>query len=630
MQNTIKILIDFKKEIYRFDKAQQGDDVILDITLLENGVAKDLKGEKIELIYINANNTVASVAGNSVVINGNNVKITCPRDCTRSYGIAKFQLKMTNTYQVSTFPIALTIVPGVDQGQQISQNISTILEQLTAKNIECNETLESLNAWVSTHGDIVAIDTRLTTAESKITENTLQYTCGALKNTKSKLKAKKPLRIVCHGDSMTWGYNDGAIQSVNNYPSVLQTKMRYIYEYNDITVINEGHSGQTSAYGLLNFDTQVLNYNPDLLIIMWGLNDSYNNNVTLADFIENIRQMIILAKKNNIEIIIATPVPIISRSLGLMYDLENKNYVDVLKLLTTEQGVTLCDVYEEFITMFSRNIVGKDSDYDNSGHLKDYSIVADYIMADKLCDIYSPKHSDGDIIRFDTNQVFNSVTTSSTNSSAMFSERYYVVDSNKPNEKIKIVLYANAKIKLDIIAWIYTTGGNIDVKNYGNTLIKLNSYSTIPNINKVLSMELNKGLYCIELSGANVESSKSFTVSSIVYNVVKPSTFQYYNLALQNSWETNGSGFAEPIYTKTNNMVRLSGLIKNGATTTDTVISNLPVGYRPSKDLVIPVISFEGSTAYAGYLRIKPSGDIVCYVNIHNGFLPLEFSFLII
>lgn len=174
MQNTIKILIDLKKEIYRFDKAQQGDDVILDITLLENGVPRNLTGETVELIYINANNTVASVTGNRVVINGNNVKITCPRDCTRSYGIAKFQLRIISTYQVSTFPLALTIVPGVDQGQQISQNIATIIEDLTNKNIECKETLDSLNAWVNAHGDIVAIDTRLNDAENNIAENIQQ------------------------------------------------------------------------------------------------------------------------------------------------------------------------------------------------------------------------------------------------------------------------------------------------------------------------------------------------------------------------------------------------------------------------------------------------------------------------
>lgn len=170
MQNTIRMLVDLKKETYRFDQAQQGDDVILDITLLENGVAKDITGETVELIYINANNTVASVIGDKVVVTGNNIKITCPKDCTRSYGIAKFQLKIIGTYQVSTFPIALTIVPGVNQGQPVSQNISTILEDLTAKNIECKETLESLNAWVAAHGDITALDARVESLASQLEE----------------------------------------------------------------------------------------------------------------------------------------------------------------------------------------------------------------------------------------------------------------------------------------------------------------------------------------------------------------------------------------------------------------------------------------------------------------------------
>lgn len=210
MQNTIKILIDLKKEMYRFDQAQQGDDVILDITLLENGVAKDLTGETVELIYINANNTVASVTGDNIVVSGSNVKITCPTDCTRSYGIAKFQLKITNTYQVSTFPIALTIVPGVDQGQQISQNISTILEDLTAKNIESNETLDSLNEWVATHGDIVDIDTRLTNAESTIIDHTSQL--ADIENQKSKdlssLFQKHGFTSVITGDSLSYNRYD--------------------------------------------------------------------------------------------------------------------------------------------------------------------------------------------------------------------------------------------------------------------------------------------------------------------------------------------------------------------------------------------------------------------------------------
>lgn len=170
MQNTIRMLVDLKKETYRFDQAQQGDDVVLDITLLENGVAKDITGKTVELIYINANNTVASVTGDKVIVTGNNIKITCPNDCTRSYGIAKFQLKIIGTYQVSTFPIALTIVPGVNQGQPVSQNISTILEQLTAKNIECKETLESLNAWVAAHGDITALDARVESLASQLEE----------------------------------------------------------------------------------------------------------------------------------------------------------------------------------------------------------------------------------------------------------------------------------------------------------------------------------------------------------------------------------------------------------------------------------------------------------------------------
>lgn len=175
MQNIITMVIDLKRELYRFEKAQQEDDIILDLTIFENGVPKDITGATIELIYVNANNTVANITGDSVVISANNVKITCPRDCTRSAGVAKFQLKIISlNKQVSTFPIGLVITPGVNQGQAISQNISTILEELTAMNVTANETIESLNAWVNTHGNIVNLDNRVTATESQLAENQIK------------------------------------------------------------------------------------------------------------------------------------------------------------------------------------------------------------------------------------------------------------------------------------------------------------------------------------------------------------------------------------------------------------------------------------------------------------------------
>ena len=132
--------------------------------------------------------------------------------------------------------------------------------------------------------------------------------------TRAKLKNKQPLNIICYGDSMTWGYNDGNVQSATNYPAVLQAKMRYIYGYNQINVVNKGVSGCTSTEGLAGFQNQIIRDTPDLLIMMWGLNDALY--IDTAQFIQNMRTMIQLAKDNNIEVILATQVPIISRELG--------------------------------------------------------------------------------------------------------------------------------------------------------------------------------------------------------------------------------------------------------------------------------------------------------------------------
>jgi hypothetical protein len=235
VENTIKILIDLKKEMYRFDQAQQGDDVILDLTILENGVSKDLTGATIELIYINANNTVASVTGDNIVISGNNVKITCPRDCTRSYGIAKFQLKITSQdKQVSTFPLALTIVPGVDQGQPISQNISTILEELTTMNIKSKETLESLNEWIETHGEMkeqlnnLKIGVRNLLSNGDFTKGLKEWKSSSTGTVLELVKSNFPLNYLKTSKSVVWTITLGKFASINKGDQVTVTfKGRY-------------------------------------------------------------------------------------------------------------------------------------------------------------------------------------------------------------------------------------------------------------------------------------------------------------------------------------------------------------------------------------------------------------------
>lgn len=68
-----------------------------------------------------------------------------------------------------------------------------------------------------------------------------------------------------------------------------------------------------------------------------------------------------------------------------------------------------------------------------------------------------------------------------------------------------------------------------------------------------------------------------------------PSTYTSWTpMTMQNSWVTfNATSNAVPEYTKTSDgIVTLKGLIKSGTTTSGTVVTTLPVGYRPKATLV--------------------------------------------
>ena len=69
--------------------------------------------------------------------------------------------------------------------------------------------------------------------------------------------------IVCFGDSLTAGFGADAGK---DYPSVLRDKV-------DLTVINAGVSGDTTADGLSRLERDVLAHDPKIVIITLGAND---------------------------------------------------------------------------------------------------------------------------------------------------------------------------------------------------------------------------------------------------------------------------------------------------------------------------------------------------------------------
>lgn len=92
--------------------------------------------------------------------------------------------------------------------------------------------------------------------------------------------------------------------------------------------------------------------------------------------------------------------------------------------------------------------------------------------------------------------------------------------------------------------------------------------------------------------------------------------------SLQNNWVNYGSGYATvAVYKDPQGVVHLRGLIKDGTNTQNTMILNLPTGYRPTYGhLTFSVVNGDNNT---GRVDVRSNGDVIFY-GTTNMFLSLN------
>lgn len=81
---------------------------------------------------------------------------------------------------------------------------------------------------------------------------------------------------------------------------------------------------------------------------------------------------------------------------------------------------------------------------------------------------------------------------------------------------------------------------------------------------------------------------------------------QTSTLVLGNKWVNTNSAFPARVI-RSGNVVMLEGLIRNGTTSSSTVVTTLPVGFRPARKIVVPVWT---SGNVVGYATINTNGQI--------------------
>lgn len=125
----------------------------------------------------------------------------------------------------------------------------------------------------------------------------------------SRLANGEKATLVALGDSiteLTW-HTRGRL----NWVGYLQEGLFETYGRNLCWVINSGRCGDTAAGGLKRLDEDVLRFQPDLVIVSYGMNDSLGD---LVEFRQAIGAIVdrIRAADNNTEVILRTPNPIVN------------------------------------------------------------------------------------------------------------------------------------------------------------------------------------------------------------------------------------------------------------------------------------------------------------------------------
>ena len=176
-------------------------------------------------------------------------------------------------------------------------------------------------------------------------------------------------RIVCFGDSVTFGWN---LKYEYSYPSQLEKLL--VKDFSQIKVINSGIGGNTIIDANKRLEKDVANFKPDVVIINFGLNDGMISgsvpNIAIKDFENYYNDLIKKLKLSDLKIIILGINPVTE----LFAEKENEN--------SRKKQREIYEIYNEKILEIAKN---NNLEYINLGEA--FNKEADpqeYIQADGI------------------------------------------------------------------------------------------------------------------------------------------------------------------------------------------------------------------------------------------------------
>jgi len=164
-----------------------------------------------------------------------------------------------------------------------------------------------------------------------------------------------PYKIVFFGDSITAGgrTNDNILGE--GYVSVFANRILKDSRYPNLQVINSGINGHTVQDLLQRYKSDVQAHEPQVIVIMIGINDAYNDyisgseNKRIHSFAQSYHDLIhhFRSELPNSKILLCTPYYISDTNLDALYQRMGQ-YCDIVKDIATEFMFPILDTQRIF------------------------------------------------------------------------------------------------------------------------------------------------------------------------------------------------------------------------------------------------------------------------------------------
>ncbi len=156
-----------------------------------------------------------------------------------------------------------------------------------------------------------------------------------------KLISGEKVRVVCFGDSVTGVYYHTG--SRRAYTDMLGIALRRGSPRAKVEMINAGISGHTTVNALARIDHDVLAHKPDVVTVMFGLNDM--TRVPLETYRTNLKTIVAKCRAIGSEVVLATPNNVVTT--GSRPTQKLIQYCDVVREVGRDLAVPVCDCYRE-------------------------------------------------------------------------------------------------------------------------------------------------------------------------------------------------------------------------------------------------------------------------------------------